>query len=70
MPNCAKSTVELCKNLGVKLTSAGATFPYKFDEEDRNIRLAPTYPCIDDLKIAIDVFCLCAKIAYIKNKSK
>ena len=70
MPNCAKSTVELCKNLGVKLTGAGATFPYKFDKEDTNIRLAPTYPCIDDLKIAIDVFCLCAKIAYIKNKLK
>ena len=70
MPNCAKSTVELCKNLGVKLTGAGATFPYKFDEKDTNIRLAPTYPCVDYLKIAIYVFCLCAKIAYIKNKLK
>lgn len=70
MPNCAKLTVELCRNLGVKLTDAGATFPYKFDECDTNIRIAPTYPCTEDLRTAIDVFCLCSKIAFLKNKFK
>ena len=70
MPNCAKLTVELCRNLGVKLTDAGATFPYGLDEMDTNIRVAPTYPCKKDLQTAIDVFCLCAKIAFLKNKLK
>ena len=70
MPNCAKLTVELCRNLGVKLTDAGATFPYGLDEMDTNIRVAPTYPCKEDLQTAIDVFCLCAKIAFLKNKLK
>ena len=65
--NCAKRIVNLCKNLGLKITDAGATFPYHNDPNDSNLRLAPTYPSIEDLKIALDIFCLCAKLAVIES---
>ena len=45
------------------LTGAGATFPYGIDPEDRNIRIAPTYPDVKELQTAMDLFVLCAKIA-------
>ena len=48
---------------GVTLTGAGATFPYHRDPEDRNIRIAPTFPSLDELRLASEILCLCAKIA-------
>jgi DNA-binding transcriptional MocR family regulator len=60
---CAKETVRLCAGAGVKLTPAGATFPYGIDPRDRNIRIAPTFPPVDELKKAIALLGLCVKIA-------
>ena len=67
MPGCAKAVVDHCKKAGVKLTDAGATFPYHHDPEDTNIRIAPTYPPVDDLKIAANLFCLCVKLCSVEK---
>lgn len=63
LPGCAKRIVTLCKEAGVTLTGAGAAFPYGKDPEDKNIRIAPTYPTIDELQTAMEIFCLSVKIA-------
>lgn len=59
----AKRTHALCKELGVVLTAAGATYPYGIDPRDSNLRIAPSYPTSEELAKAANVLCLCAKIA-------
>lgn len=59
LDGCAKDVVSLCKECGVILTDAGATFPYKLDPKDSNIRIAPTFPAINELEMAIEVLCDC-----------
>ena len=62
----AKRIGELCKDAGLVLTTVGATYPYGIDPEDKNIRIAPSFPPVDDLRKAMDVFCLCAKLAAVE----
>ena len=64
---CAKRTVALCKEAGVTLTGAGATFPYGKDPEDKNIRIAPTFPSRDELCKAVEILCLCVEISAIEK---
>lgn len=67
MPGCAKKVVAMCADAGVAFTPAGATFPYGKDPEDRNIRIAPTIPTLDELETAINLFCICVQIVSIRK---
>ena len=63
LPGTAKRCVQLCADAGVKLTGAGAAFPYHKDPLDNNIRIAPSFPSIVDLRTSMEVFALCQRIA-------
>ncbi len=65
MEDCAKAIVAKCAEAGVKLTPAGATFPYGKDPKDSNIRIAPSFPPLEELKVAANVFTLAVKLVSI-----
>ena len=67
MEGCAKEIVAKCKEAGVKLTNAGATFPYGKDPKDSNIRIAPSFPPIEELEKAAQVFVVCVKLASVEK---
>ena len=67
MPGCAKRTLALCKEAGVTMTGAGATFPYGIDPQDSNIRVAPSLPPVEELRQAMEIFCLSLRLAALER---
>lgn len=67
MEGCAKNIVAKCKEAGVVMTNAGATFPYGKDPYDTNIRIAPSYPTMDELIKAAQLFVLCVKLVSVEK---
>ena len=67
LDGCAKAIVAKCKEAGVKLTGAGATFPYGKDPKDSNIRIAPSFPTPEEMKQAADLFVLCVKLVSVEK---
>ncbi|MCR5577419.1 MAG: aminotransferase class I/II-fold pyridoxal phosphate-dependent enzyme [Oscillospiraceae bacterium] len=67
LPGTAARCVQLCADAGVRLTPAGAAYPYGVDPEDKNIRIAPTFPSFADLNMSMEVFCLCQRIAALET---
>ena len=67
LPGCAKDIVAKAKKAGVELTPAGATFPYGKDPLDRNIRIAPSYPALEEITLAARLFTLCVKLVSLKK---
>ena len=68
MPGTAKRALALCKEAGVVMTDAGATYPYGIDPQDTNIRIAPSLPPVAELEQTMEVFCLCLKIAAFEKE--
>lgn len=66
-PGCAKRTWELCREAGVVMTDAGATFPYGRDPQDSNLRVAPSLPPLEELEQAMAVFCVCLRLAALEQ---
>jgi aspartate/methionine/tyrosine aminotransferase len=67
-PGLAREVVQMADAIGVKLTPAGATFPYGEDPDDSNIRLSPTFPSQDDVQATVDAFVVCVKLASVRQR--
>lgn len=67
MPGTAKRALELCNEAGVVMTPAGATYPYGIDPNDSNIRIAPSLPPVEELEKAMEVLCICLKLAALEK---
>ena len=65
MNGCARAVIKKAADAGVKLTPAGATFPYGQDPEDRNIRIAPSFPSVEDVKTAMELVAICIQLVSI-----
>ncbi len=67
MNGCAKKIVQLCRDAGLILTSAGATYPYGIDPDDSNIRIAPSFPSPEELKVATELLCTATKLVSLEK---
>jgi DNA-binding transcriptional MocR family regulator len=65
---CAKAVVGMAAQAGVKLTPAGATYPLGIDPNDRNIRIAPTFAALEDVKTAVEVLAVCTQMVSIEKR--
>lgn len=70
LPGYAKRTVELCAEAGLIMTAAGAAFPYGKDPEDSNIRIAPSFPSLEQLEQAMELFCVAVELAVLESKEQ
>lgn len=70
MPGTAKRAIELCREAGVEMTPAGATYPYGKDPQDSNLRIAPSLPPVAELEKAMEVFCICLKLAALEKMTE
>lgn len=67
LPGCASAIYKLAFDAGLTLTNVGATYPYRKDPKDSNIRIAPSFPDIDSLKLAVERFIVCVKLASVEK---
>lgn len=67
MPGLARQVIDMAKSVGLTLTPAGATFPYQQDPADRNVRIAPTYAGLEELRAAMQILTLCVKLASVRE---
>ena len=67
MPGCAKRVAQLCKDCGLTLTGAGSAYPYHKDPDDAHLRIAPTYPSLDEVETASDLLCVCVRLAAVEQ---
>ena len=67
MPGTARRALELCREAGVTMTGAGATYPYGVDPADSNIRIAPSLPPVAELEQAAQVLCTCLRLAALEK---
>ena len=67
MPGCAKRVAQLCKECGLTLTGAGSAYPYHKDPDDSHLRIAPTYPSLDEVETASDLLCVCVRLAAVEK---
>lgn len=67
MPGTAKRVWSLCREAGVTLTNAGASFPYRYDPQDTNLRIAPSLPPVEELEKAMSVLCVCLRLAALEK---
>ena len=67
MPGCAKRVANLCKEAGLTLTGAGSAYPYHKDPQDSHLRIAPTYPSLDEVETASELLCVCVRLAVVEK---
>jgi len=70
LPGCARAVVDMAAKAGVKLTPAGSTFPYGKDPLDRNIRIAPSFPSLDEIRAAMELVTICVQLVSIEKIMK
>ena len=69
LPGCASAVIKIAADAGVKLTPAGSTYPYKNDPQDRNIRIAPSFPPLEDIQAAMELVAICIQLISLDRVS-